>query len=73
MALSSRPHIQCIDQLQGLQMNTDLKQFVVSYLRVVLMALMPLAVTAFLTMPYILGGHPGEPLSRADRTEPHMT
>lgn len=54
-------------------MNTDLKQFVLSYLRVVLMALMPLAITAFLTMPYILGGHPGEPLSRADLTEPHMT
>jgi hypothetical protein len=54
-------------------MNADLKQFVMTYLRVVAMALMPLAVTAFLTMPYILGGHPGEPLTRADHTEVHMS
>jgi hypothetical protein len=54
-------------------MNADLKKFVVTYLRVVVMALMPLAVTAFLTMPYILGGHPGEPLSRADQTDAHMS
>jgi hypothetical protein len=54
-------------------MNVDLKEFVMTYLRVVAMALMPLAVTAFLTMPYILGGHPGEPLTRADQTELHMS
>jgi hypothetical protein len=54
-------------------MNTDLKQFVVTYLRVVALALMPLAVTAFLTMPYILGGHPGELQTRADQTNVHMS
>jgi len=54
-------------------MNADLKRFVVSYLRVVAMALMPLAITAFLSMPYILGGHPGEPLPRMDRTDTHMS
>jgi hypothetical protein len=54
-------------------MNADLKRFVVSYLRVVAMALMPLAVTAFLTMPYILGGHPGEPPTRVDQTAVHMS
>jgi len=54
-------------------MNADLKQFVVSYLRVVAMALMPLAVTAFLAVPYILGGHPGEPLTRVGQTTVHMS
>jgi len=54
-------------------MNADLKEFVVSYLRVVAMALMPLAITAFLTMPYILGAHPGEPVQRVDQIDAHMT
>jgi len=54
-------------------MNSDLKQFVISYLRVVVMALMPLALTAFLTIPYTLGSHPGEPVTRADQTALHMT
>jgi hypothetical protein len=54
-------------------MNADLKQFVVSYLRFVAMALMPLVVTAFLTIPYNLGGHPGEPLTRVDQTSAHMS
>jgi hypothetical protein len=54
-------------------MNADLKQFVVSYLRFVAMALMALAVTAFLSIPYILGGHPGEPLTRVDQASLHMS
>jgi len=54
-------------------MNTDLKQFVVTYLRVVAMSLIPLAITAFLTTPYILGSHPGEPITRVNLPEPHMT
>jgi hypothetical protein len=48
------------------KMNADLKEFVVSYIRVVVMSMMPLAITAFLTIPYILGGHPGEVMSGPD-------
>ena len=54
-------------------MNADLKNFVSAYLRVVVMALVPLALTAFLTIPYSLGGHPGEPIARADAAAHHMT
>ena len=54
-------------------MNTDLKDFMVSYLRVVLGTLMPIALVAFLSIPYSLGGHPGEPLSDASNSEIHMT
>ena len=36
-------------------MNTDLKNFVVAYLRVVVMALVPMVLTAFLSIPYSLG------------------
>ena len=41
-------------------MNTDLKNFVVSLLRVVLPTLMLVATVAFLSMPFTLGQHPGE-------------
>jgi hypothetical protein len=52
-------------------MNTDLKAFVFQLLRVAVMTLMPVAFTAFATMPYTLGGHPGE--ARVQRTNVHMT
>jgi hypothetical protein len=54
-------------------MNTDLKAFIASYLRVVLMALLPLALTAFLSIPYTLGGHPGESIAKGSTTDQHMT
>jgi hypothetical protein len=52
-------------------MNTDLKSFVFQWLRIVLMALMPVAFTAFVTMPYTMGGHPGE--VRVEPLNRHMT
>ncbi len=54
-------------------MNTDLKSFMVSYLRVVLGTLMPIALIAFLSITYSLGGHPGEPISTATYSAMHMT
>jgi hypothetical protein len=54
-------------------MPQDLKNFVVLYLRVVVMALLPLALTAFLSIPYSLGGHPGEPIPRSSISYLHMT
>jgi hypothetical protein len=44
-------------------MNADLKNFVAGYLRIVLIATVPIALTAFLSIPYSLGGHPGEPVA----------
>ena len=41
-------------------MHQDLKNFVKLFLRVVLMALLPIVLTAFLWIPYSLGGHPGD-------------
>lgn len=41
-------------------MNHDLQQFALLMLRAVLPALFVVALTAFLTMPYTLGHHPGE-------------
>lgn len=54
-------------------MPQDLKDFVVLYLRVVVMALFPIALTAFLSIPYALGGHPGEPIMRSGFADLHMT
>ena len=54
-------------------MHQDLKNFVVVYLRVVVMALLPLAVTAFLSIPYSLGGHPGDFMARNANAQWHMT
>ena len=42
-------------------MNTHLQQFASHYLRLVLAAAMPVFFVAFVSMPYSLGGHPGEP------------
>ncbi len=52
-------------------MNTDLKAFVFQWLRIALMTLMPVAFTAFATMPYTMGGHPGE--LRVQQINAHMT
>jgi hypothetical protein len=54
-------------------MNTDLRTFVVAYLRVVAMALIPMAATAFLSIPYSLGGMPGDPPSTVQDSNRHMT
>ncbi len=52
-------------------MNIDLKAFIFQWLRIALMTLMPVAFTAFVTMPYTMGGHPGE--VRVQPMNPHMT
>lgn len=54
-------------------MNADLKNFVSAYLRVVVLALVPLVLTAFLTIPYALGANPGESVARAHTSAQHMT
>ena len=54
-------------------MNADLRNFVVAYLRVVVMALAPMALTAFLSIPYNLGGFPGDPVARVQTVDQHMT
>jgi hypothetical protein len=40
--------------------NSDLSQFVTKYLLVVAATLMSVSFIAFLSIPYSLGGHPGE-------------
>ena len=54
-------------------MNHDLRTFLLSMLWAVLPALMLVAVTAFLTFPYLLGYHPGEQIPVAPVTSRHMT
>jgi hypothetical protein len=41
-------------------MNRDLACFYRHWLRVVLMTLVPVVFTAFVTIPYNLGGNPGQ-------------
>ena len=54
-------------------MHQDLKNFVVLYLRVVVLTLVPLVLTAFMSIPYSLGGHPGEITPRSSIANLHMT
>ncbi len=41
-------------------MHPALKQFIIQYVAVIGVTMIPVIATAFLSMPYILGGHPGE-------------
>lgn len=41
-------------------MHPELKQFITQYVAVIGAAMLPVIVVAFLSMPYTLGGHPGE-------------
>jgi hypothetical protein len=56
-------------------MNTDLLQFAAQMGRAILMALAPVALTAFVSIPLSLGGHPGEAslTARTVVTATHMT
>jgi hypothetical protein len=45
---------------KGLPMNSDLNQFVTKYLLIVAATLMSVSFVAFVSIPYSLGGHPGE-------------
>ena len=49
-------------------MNSHLKQFVTQYLTVVFATLLSVSFFAFLSIPYSLGGHPGE--ERVAQTAP---
>lgn len=54
-------------------MSTALRLFIHQYLLVVLLALIPVVLTAFLSIPLSLGGHPGEPRSGQPPPSAHMT
>ena len=41
-------------------MHPTLKQFIIQYVAVIGAALIPVIAVSFLSMPYNLGGHPGE-------------
>lgn len=41
-------------------MHPALKQFIIQYVAVIGAVLIPVIVVSFLSMPYNLGGHPGE-------------
>jgi hypothetical protein len=42
-------------------MQTSLKLFIRQYLGVVIATLVPVVLVAFMSIPFSLGGHPGEP------------
>ena len=54
-------------------MDHALRAFVSDLLGVVGMALVPVVVTAFLSVPYTLNRHPGEPLQPDSVVHRHMT
>ena len=53
--------------------NQDLKSFLWQWLRVALMTLAPVVFVAFASMPYALGGHPGEHTLATVHSDGHMT
>ena len=55
------------------EMDRDLKNFCVQWTRVAVMALAPVVFAAFATIPYSLGGHPGEQVARTVPLDTHMT
>jgi hypothetical protein len=54
-------------------MDTSLRLFIRQFLGVVLMTLVPVILTAFLSLPYILRFHPGEDRGNAIPVARHMT
>ena len=54
-------------------MHPALRLFIREYLRIVCVALVPVVATAFLSIPFSLGGHPGEPRVAEALIEQHMT
>ena len=54
-------------------MHPVLRHFVRQYLGVVCLPLLLVATVAFVSMPFTLGGHPGEPRATAANIERHMT
>ena len=54
-------------------MHQDLKNFVAQWLRVAVMALVPVVSTAFVTIPWNLENTPGAQAARDTAGERHMT
>jgi hypothetical protein len=54
-------------------MVTPLRNFIRQFVGVVAAALVPVLIVAFLTMPFTLGGHPGEPRPAEALVGQHMT
>lgn len=56
-------------------MNADLKSFAIEWVRVAAATLVPVVLTAFVSMPQTLGRHPGEPCatSACAELQRHMT
>ena len=54
-------------------MNTSLRKIAIPFVCVVFAALVPVVLAAFLTIPYNLGGHPGEVRSAEVTLGQHMT
>ncbi|WP_296449670.1 hypothetical protein [Rhodoferax sp. UBA5149] len=54
-------------------MDSSLRLFVNQYLGVVIAALVPVVLIAFLSIPVTLGGHPGEMRAAVAPITQHMT
>lgn len=54
-------------------MHRQLKSFATRYVAVVIASLVPVIVTTFLSIPYNLGGNPGEPRTAQSLLTAHMT
>ncbi len=54
-------------------MHPTLLLFIRQYLWVVCAALVPVVMTAFLSIPLSLGGHPGEPRTADAMVDSHMS
>jgi hypothetical protein len=54
-------------------MNDELRPFLAHLLGAVAMALVPVVLTAFLTMPLSLGRHPGDAAPQGGAVLRHMT
>lgn len=54
-------------------MHPALRLFVREYLGIVFAALLPVIATAFLSIPFNLGAHPGEPRAIETSIDRHMT
>lgn len=54
-------------------MHPVLNLFIRQYLGIVFAALLPVVMTAFLSIPLSLGGHPGEPRVADALVDPHMS
>jgi hypothetical protein len=54
-------------------MHPVLRNFIHQYLEVVCVTLAPVVLTAFLSIPYTLEGHPGEPRPADAVSSQHMS